>query len=263
MPRNLILTVEHGTASTGRKLTLSDGRPSIGGRGSGATHELVDVPAGLVYLQFERSEDDWFVEEVTNGAARLNDGPLRRTNKLAAGNVLTLPRSDQAGAVQLSVRFKSERAGFTMPTAREFMDGPYFYGLALVCMMIAGLLFMAIQDQPGTGGEGLTPAIIEEEVIALLRDETGEVARDLPGGQPRTLQEARLALRGAPDAETRDRIAADYASEVIVLMSEARRLERMRLYDEARAAYSQVVTRVGDLDARVSQTALQALNRLN
>lgn len=264
MKSRLTLVVEQGTASLGRSLDLPPGRSTIGGRGSGAEIELADLPAGIPYVSIEGGADGWTLEELTSDVVRLDGRAPRRTNPLASGSRILLPRADGQGAVELVARIGRGAALPALPSLRQLYDGPGFYVLALLFMAGLAALYLAVFETGAPrAAPAPAPAALVEEMAALVLSQAPAAPLVALPGAPRNLAEARAHAAAAPDDAARRAVARAFGEDVVLRLSRARRLERLGLRAAARDAYSDVVVRLQSPDTTASRVALRALAQLD
>lgn len=239
---------------------------SVGGSGSGADREVLGLPHGFKYIEFEQKADVWSVAEFKPRTTLLNKKNLKARNKLRNGDVIWLPSASSGQSVRLklvleTVKQKSSASGADLKKINPMI---LLAGSIYLLLFLGGMLYFSMSGKDGSGLSGAQFEDVRGKISADIDNILleGDPQRASLTDTPTNFQELRNFLLSDISATKKIEISETFKLMVERHFSDAWRLEQQKRPAEARDQYKKVIAIMGGYDLQTTQFALSQLGRL-
>jgi len=262
MNQILKLVIQDGS-QVGQKVEVPSEKCSVGGQGSGADLELSGLPYGIKFIDLVSKGKYWSMVEFEPRSALLNGKPLKRRNKLAIGDEISLP-SVTAGMpfrmkVELEVVKKKKKEG--SGGGLEKANGTVIaLAVVYVIAMFGAAAFFLAND---TGNQG-APEIAISDINSALEADFGKLSNavgarkvEVPlSNRAANYSELGLFLSQDISLARKSELRQEFTSRITGLFSDAWRFEQQERWSDAKERYQKIASLMGDRDLQTTELAL-------
>jgi hypothetical protein len=249
-----------------RVVEVTGPKCSVGGGGSGADIEVLGLPHGFKYVNFEQRGDRWNVSEFKPRTTLLNERHLKARNTLRNGHVLWLPSqvSGQSIRLELGLETVKTSAGPSRFSLGKLSPAVLLGGGAYLVVMLGAAAYFMAQPDPVRESAPLQFGEVRERIGSDIENATREEARRRPAlsEMPTNFSELQSFLMSDISEQRKLELSEAFKQMVERHFSDAWRLEQQNRLGEARETYERVIVIMGRHDLETTRLALERLSRL-
>ncbi len=239
---------------------------SVGGVGSGADREILGLPHGFKYIEFEQKGDRWSVAEFKPRSTLINEKNLKARNVLREGDVIWLPSQVSGQSVRLKVALEtikkqSTSSGMSLKT----MNPLILVGGAVYLVVFLGMaVYFSMSSEAPQENRQMQISDVRATITADIENANLEAASRKPtlSAVPGNFGELQSFLLSDIPEQRKLELSEAFRQLVETQFSDAWRLEQQNRWGEARAKYKRVIAIMGGHDLETTKLALRQLGRL-